>query len=59
LSKTDRKKIEVRECVLNLRKTCTDGAKPQAGGLLKDKGKAPNLKDWGGINLQDEDLEAQ
>ena len=60
LSKTDRKKIEARECVLNLRKTRAKSAEPR-GGPSKDKGKAPDPKDWGGIDLQDEelDLEAQ
>jgi len=61
LSKTDRKKIEARERVLNLRKTRAESAEPRAGGPSKDKGKAPDPKDWGGIDLQDEelDLEAQ
>ena len=57
LSKTDHKKIEARECVLNLRKTRADSAEPRAGEPSKDKGKAPDPKDWGGIDLQDEELD--
>jgi hypothetical protein len=53
LSKTDRRKIEARERVLNLRKTRANSAEPRTGGPSKEKGKAPDPKDWGGIDLSE------